>query len=190
MKSFRFLIVFLFISQLCFTQNKYEREVRLDEKEIPIKATQFISGLNFKSKIKWFKEYGLNTISYEAKTKFKGKNYSIEFDSLGILEDVEIIVRKKNLSIATLNKIEKQLQKDQLKYKIGKIQIQYSGGEESVRKKILKNIISEELVIRYEIIVSGKVQKKFQRFEYLFTQSGEFVQRKTIVLTNTDNLEY
>lgn len=190
MKSFLCFLFGLLLIQFSFSQDKYEREVRKNQRDIPQKAVDFINTLNFSSKIKWYKEYGLNSTSFEAKTKFKGKKYSIEFDSIGNLEDAEIIISEKQIEEVVLSKIKSKLKTDKKKFKLGKIQIQYSGSKESVKQKIIKNQNNENLIIRYEIIVTAKVNKKFQKFEYLFSHLGEFIQRKTIVLANTDNLEY
>jgi hypothetical protein len=184
-------IAILFCFHSAWTQQKFEREVRIDPSVVPATAIEFVKQLQFSSKIKWFKETGLNRNSFEAKTKSKGNKYSIEFDVQGRLEDVEIIIQKKKLPSEVRQKITEQLQKDLSKFKWGKIQIQYSGDAQAVRKKVMSETSSEEgLIIRYEIIVSAKINKKYQQFEYLFSHEGSFLEKKNILLQNTDNLEY
>lgn len=190
MKRIILISTFLLFQQFLTAQKKYESESRIDKKVVPKSAVQFIEQLNFSSKIKWFKETGLTSYSFEGKTKYKGKKYSIEFDSIGQLEDVEIEVSKKEMNSSVLSKIDTYLKKDLSKYRIRKIQIQYSGNIDLVRKKIQINEHSQDLKTCYELVVSAKVNNKFQKFEYLFSDSGEFILRKTIVLVNTDNLEY
>lgn len=190
MKHWVLLLSILFFSQSLWSQKKFETESRIDKNSVPESAQTFVKALNFSSKIKWYQEFGLLSYSYEAKTKFKGKKHSIEFDSKGKLEDVEIIISKDEIDPSTLKKIESKFSKDLSKYRIRKIQIQYSGNKKAIREKIVKGTNSKELTTNYEIVVSAKVNKKFRKFEYLFSSSGEFIQRKIIVLINTDNLEY
>lgn len=190
MRSNLCLLFGLLLIQFSFSQEKYEREIRKSENDIPKKAVDFINTLNFNSKIKWYKEFGLNSASFEAKTKLNGRKYSIEFDSIGNLEDAEIIIKEAQIQDLIFRKIKSRLKTDKNKFKIGKIQIQYSGNNKSVKQKILNNENNAKLITRYEIIVTAKVNKKFQKFEYLFSDSGEFIQSKIIILKNTDNLEY
>lgn len=190
MRSNLCLLFGLLLIQFSFSQEKYEREIRKSENDIPKKAIDFINTLNFNSKIKWYKEFGLNSTSFEAKTKLNGRKYSIEFDSIGNLEDAEIIIKEAQIQDLIFRKIKSRLKTDKNKFKIGKIQIQYSGNNKSVKQKILNNENNAKLITRYEIIVTAKVNKKFQKFEYLFSDSGEFIQSKIIILKNTDNLEY
>ena len=173
-----------------FSQQKYERETRIEEREVPEKALEFIQSLSLFSKVKWYKETGLNSSSFEAKAKHKGKKYSIEFGTTGMLEDIEILTKQREIPTPTLKKIQQQLQKSLLKYRIEKIQIQYSGDPVSLKKKIISNENSQGLTTRYELIVSAKKNGKYQQFEYLFSNDGNFLQQSNIVLKNTDNLEY
>jgi hypothetical protein len=190
MKYSALFIISLFCVNSLFAQQKFEREVRIDADAVPAAAIDYVKQLQFSSKIKWFKETGLNTTSFEAKTKYKGKKYSIEFSNDGTLEDVEIIVNKKKLPQKTYKNISQYLQKDLSKFKWVKIQIQYSGDEKAVREKIVTGNLTEGLITRYELIVSCKLNKKYQKLEYLFSNTGDFIERKTIILPNTDNLEY
>lgn len=171
-------------------QNKVEREIRIDEKEVPSKAVTFVSQLNFTSKIKWYQEFGLKTTSFEAKTKFQGKVYSIEFNKEGTLEDIEIELQKKQLPVKTYQNIKENLKSEFGRFRIRKIQVQYSGEEQVVIRKISNQLDEKSLITRYEIVVSAKVDNKFKLFEFLFTNTGDFIQRKTILPVNTDNLEY
>lgn len=190
MKQWVLFLSILFFNQFLWSQKKFETEMRIDKKSVPESAQTFVKELNFSSKIKWYQEFGLLSYSYEAKTKFKGKKYSIEFDSKGKLEDVEIVISKDEINLATLKKIESKFSQDLSKYRIRKIQIQYSGNNKAIREKIVKDTNSKDLTTNYEIVVSAKVKKKFKKFEYLFNSSGEYIQRKIVVLINTDNLEY
>ena len=40
------------------------------------------------------------------------------------------------------------------------------------------------------IKIKGKENEKFQMMEYLFSNEGKFEDKATIIIKNTDNLEY
>lgn len=71
-------------------QTKYEREFRMSEKKVPQKAREFVHSMDFESKVKWYFEENLQGNSIEAKLKQQGQQYSVEFDTLGTLQDVEV----------------------------------------------------------------------------------------------------
>ncbi|MEZ4934623.1 MAG: hypothetical protein R2788_21160 [Saprospiraceae bacterium] len=74
-------------------QVKYEKESRLKEKDVPSIALDFIDSLAVKKKVRWYLEEGFNRTSVEAKFKMDNRKYSIEFDTIGNLEDIEIQVK-------------------------------------------------------------------------------------------------
>ena len=189
MKKICNLIFFLIALQLT-SQNKYEREIKIEKQEVPKKALDFIQTFPFSKKVKWYKEIGINTSSFEAKATSRRKKYSIEFNTKGDLEDIEIIIRKGAIPTTVYEKISSNLQQKFSSYGVEKIQVQYSGGPESVREKVISNKDSKNLITRYEFVVSAKKNGKYQKFECLFSKSGNLIQQQTILLKNTDNLEY
>lgn len=184
-----FVIGFFLLSSLVFGQTKYEKEYRLKLSSVPEEAQDFLKALGFNSKIKWYKEEGLASTSIEAKTEFNDKKYSIEFDSNGQIEDIEVEVEWKELPTATQTKICDYLTENHQKYKIEKIQIQYTGDSDNLIKKVT-NSAEEGITTHYEIIVKGKTNDNFQLLEYLFSDEGNMVKKSVIVFKNTDNLEY
>ena len=184
-----FIVFLLTLNSLC-AQVKYEHEAKVTFEEVPNTALQFVRELQLDSKIRWYRETGLNSTSIEAKTKFKGRRYSIEFNTKGELEDIEITISKKKLPQKVYNEIESYLREDLEKFKWEKVQIQYSGTPEAVVQQINSGNSSQGLIVQYELVISAKLKKKYQKFEYLFSDAGKFIIRKNIVLKNTDNLEY
>ena len=70
------------------------------------------------------------------------------------------------------------------------MQIQYTGKPESLIN-ILKNLNqNQRLTRKYEIVLKGKKNKKYQMVEYLFSNEGKFEDKAIIIMKNTDNLEY
>jgi len=185
------IILFLIILSLQgFSQNKYEKETRIKESELPEKALVFVYSLAFNNKIKWYKETGINKTSFEAKTKYKGQKYSIEFSENGFFEDIEIKINKGRVPLKTFEKINKILSNENGKYSIEKIQLQYSGPPEDVLSYIKNNDTANRIIVRYEIVISTKKQGSYIMFEYLFSEAGDFIDKSKITLKSTDNLLY
>lgn len=183
------LLSCLFICTALCAQEKLEREYRIKKNKVPQKAIAFVNSLQFNSKIKWFGEKSLQGTSIEAKTKVGRSKYSIEFDTLGNLQDVEIQITKKQIPAATLGNIQKKLGADFTKFKFVKIQKQLSGKTDNVRTSVLnKNYAG--VTIKYEIVLKGTLQKKKYLFEYTFTDQGIYEKREKIIFKNSDNLEY
>ena len=173
-----------------FSQVKYEKEYRIKENKVPKNIKSYLSEIYFKNKIKWYKDEALSKYTYEAKTHHNNLNFSIEFDSLGIIEDVEFKIEWKNIPELIKKNIEFYLDSIYQKKKIIKVQIQYTGKPESLIN-ILKDLNqNQRLTRKYEIVLKGKENKKYQMMEYLFSNEGKFEDKAIIIMKNTDNLEY
>lgn len=188
-KFLLFLIVFSVVSNL-FAQDKFEKESRIKRNDVPAKALLFIDSLNYNTKIKWYKEEGLTSISIEAKFKYNKTRYSIEFDTLGNIEDVEIEVSWPDVESELSKSITKQLKLDCSKYKIVKIQRQFTGSENDLFSLLRNGIHSEQIKIKYEIVVRCNEQKEVNLFEYLFNEKGILVRKSKIIFKNSSHLEY
>jgi hypothetical protein len=171
-------------------QEKYEKESRIREKYVPTKALQFIDSSDLKSRIRWYLEEGLNRKSIEAKFKHDKVRYSVEFDTLGNVEDIEIETPWENLNSHLKDSISSHLKKDCLKHKIVKVQIQYSGSESELLAKLKTNHNSQYLKIKYEIVVKCNLHNKVELFEYLFNEAGTPLSVSKILFKNSSHLEY
>lgn len=172
-----------------FGQEKLEREYRIKAKTVPLKAKQFLDSLQIGNNIKWFGEESLQGKSIEAKTRFNKIKYSIEFDTLGNLQDVEIEISKKVIPPKILNSIDQQLRSDFKKYKFVKIQKQITGSNKQVIT-YLKGNKKAAILIKYEIVLKGIKKRKKYLYEYTFSDKGFTEKRERIVFRNSDNLEY
>lgn len=181
------MIPLFFISFCSYSQSKLEIEERIDKRKAPLSAQIFIDSLYFSSKIKWFVEQDYDRKTFEAKTKSEGKRYSIEFDSLGQIEDIEEEIKWDQIPLFTQDAICEKLNTDFEKFKIKKIQIQYIGKE----KDLLNfRTNTENLIIKYEIVVKGQKESKTTFYEYLFLEKGELESQTQFEFRNTDHLEY
>lgn len=190
MKKIPILFVLFAFTLPGFAQLKYEKESRVKKSNVPANAIHFVDAINFNGKVRWYKEIGFNTITFEAKTKYEGKRYSIEFGEDGSLEDIEIEIEKHEMPSETYQLVSKYLAENHHKYAIEKIQVQYSGDTKLMLEFFRDKRSVIGLVKSYEWVISGKVDNSFTLFEYLFSDNGEFIQKSTITLQNTDNMVY
>ena len=173
-----------------YAQQKYEKESRLGEADVPPLANSFIDSLAVPGKVKWYLEEGFDRKSIEAKFSFRNEKYSVEFDTLGRLEDIEIQQKWSDLAKPLRNTIATQLQEDCKNFKIQKVQIQYSGEQSILLSKIKTGQAIGDYTIRYEIIVKCAKAKEINLFEYLFSNQGQKLTASKIVFKNSSNLEY
>lgn len=190
----KFIYLLLIIAFVCssnlIAQEKFEKESRIKADDAPSKAQLFIDSLNITNKVKWYKEEGLDRNSIEAKFKYNNSKYSVEFNMLGHVEDIEIEVNFEDLESNLKDAIILQLKTDCSKHKIVKVQKQYTGSESNLYSIFKTNKTSSSLTIKYELIVRCRQQKKVNLFEYLFNYKGELISTSKIVFKNSSHLEY
>lgn len=189
-----FLILMSLLScSFLLAQVKNEREFRIKKSQFPEKAQLFIQKeLTTAKKIRFYKEIDGAKKSYEAKFKKDRLFYSIEFDENGLLEDIEIIIKKIDIPEDSYFAITSYLDKEFKKYKIRKIQQQYSvkafGAEKNTMKMAFQNLLDPK--INYELIISGKKEKEFLDFEIQFAADGSFIQLRKSLPANYDHVLY
>lgn len=191
--KYRYLITFLILLMggVCLAQKKkYEKEVRIEADEVPSSALRMIDALQLEKKVKWYKEFGLQDSSIEAKGKHQGRLHSIEFSDDGSFEDLEIEIKSMDVPAKSSKLIFEQLEKEEGSFKIKKIQIQYSGTAERVVDFFKRGSAEEHLVIHFELVVSRHVNGSYGLYEYLFDEEGSLVSKRKIILNMTENLEY
>lgn len=166
-----------------FSQVKYEREYGVSLKEVPAPARAFAEKAFPGQKIKWFKEERLESASFEAKVAA----FSVEFDTLGAIEDLEVLIKFSEIEGPARNSIETTLGKMFPKYKVQRAQIQWTGQEEALQALASGAQTALPLTIQYELVVKGK---KAGLFELLFDESGNLLETLEIIPRNTDILDY
>ena len=182
-------LVFFLLPVACIAQVKYEREYRLKPSEVNAQAQAYIDSFAFDKKVKWYREESLTGASLEAKTCYKGQRYSVEFDTTGVLQDLEVEVKFSALRQDVQAAVAMRFDADFKRWKIRKVQRQFIGSPGSVRKASLEGASAEGVEINYEIVVRG-LKDLTELFEYTFDQAGVMISAKLIVLAPTDNLEY
>jgi hypothetical protein len=188
-KLFIFLIA-LFVSINLFAQDKFEKESRIKVKDVPSKALLFIDTLNLNIKVKWYKEEGLDRKSIEAKFKRSKVKYSLEFNSLGAIEDIEIEVNWGKLESILKDAISLQFQQNCMSYRILKVQRQFTGSDNDLFALLKTGNYFNSPKTKYEIIIRCRLQKKVTLFEYLFNDKGILISKSKIIFKNSSHLEY
>ena len=192
-KCFLLLIMALFQYSTGLSQVKVEREHRIKKNQFPDAAHDFIKEkLKDAKKIRFYKETDTTKITYEAKFKKDKLHYSIEFDESGKVEDIEILIKEVDVPQDSWSNITKFLREKFDKYKIRKIQQQYSFTSDETAETTL-NIAFQNLLIpslNYAIIVRGKIQDNHADFEILFGAEGDFIKMKESLPANYDHVLY
>jgi hypothetical protein len=190
MQKFLIIIIFSSLTVSGFAQPKYEKEIRIKETDVPDFARSFVDSLNFNKKVKWYKEFGFDKTSFEAKSKTKGKRYSIEFSQDGLFEDLEIEIQDDEIPPDTFSRITAHLSSTHKKFSIDKIQIQYSGNRNLVLAFFRNEGPLDGIDIHYEIMIATKTDGVYVLYEDLFSENGDFVRSSEVILKSTDNIEY
>lgn len=194
MKKFSiFLVLFMTVQSVLFAQNKYEREYRIRKSQFPEKAMAYIQEkLNDARRIRYYKETDSAKISYEVKFKKDQLWYSIEFDKQGALEDIEILIKSIDIPNDTFESIQNYLTTHFKKHRIRKIQQQYPFSEKEPVEKTVKSAFQNLILpsINYELIVAGKKEKNFEKFEVLFDAGGNFKSIRKSLPPNYDHVLY
>lgn len=184
------IVFFVTLSAGAFAQQKFEKEYRLKTAEVPLLARQFVDSLNFDRRVKWYMELSQNGTSVEAKGRRDGKRYSVEFDTTGKIQDVEIEVPFGAIPDEVQSRMTQQLQGEFDRYKILKMQEQFTGTRNELLTYLTKPQGTPAPTTRYEAIVKGSKNGEMIEFEFTFSSRGEIEKKATVVFRNTDNLEY
>ena len=140
--------------------------------------------------IKWYYEENQLGNSVEAKFKKDKKKYSVEFDTEGQIQDVEIKTNWESLPLKVQNQLNHDLDSCFSKYHINKIQVQYSGDKSILTKIIQNGNVQEPITTQYELIVSGRNEGEHKQCEVTLDENGNVISVVQIIHKNSDNLEY
>jgi len=195
-----YYLAFLFFSTLLVTSFplvsaqdiKDENEKSINREDMPTSSLAMINRFwNKEKKVDFYRQYNGAMISYEAKLEWNGHQYSIEFDSVGSLVNVEQLIDFKDISVASQNTIIEELSKQYTRFRFTRIQRQYSAEKAEDRDETLEDVIDEDyedLIIRFEIVVDAQNKDVMGSFELLFDEYGNIIQKRRIVRRSLDNI--
>ena len=189
----RFIVLCLMCFMLTETwsQTKTEIERRIDVEDVPLKAVEDL-GENVKrfDKVKWYYQEDGDKKVFEAKFKQFSQRYSVEFDTLGDLANVEIIIKKRQIPKKTFESISSHLKAEFDDYKILKMQREHLGDSDNLFELIEENELESDLTIRYEVEVNAKVDKQRKLYEIVFDDDGKVFRQREVIMQSTDILDY
>lgn len=190
MRSLLLSLTLFFVPAFAWSQVKFERESRLRVSEVPSSAVAFIEKAAISTKIKWYFEENEAGNSVEAKFRHQASDYSVEFDTSGLIQDIEIKIDLSELSALQQQAINTALGALFTKYRIRKIQRQYRGStEDLLRVMQLVGVVSNNQ-IRYELVVKGRDSNGVNLYEITFDEEGQLLQKRLIIFRNAEHLEY
>ena len=192
MKRFIISILLLFgvFQPNANAQQKLERESRLKSADVPRSAMQFIDAVELETRWKWYFEENLTGNSVEAKTKHQGKWYSVEFDTSGNIQDVEVETDLTEIREQVGRNIVQGLDSMFNSHKIDKIQIQYTADSPILLGVLNNKSNGKKAKIQYEIVVKGKKTGRPKLYELTFSEKGKLLFSEEIIFKNTNNLEF
>jgi hypothetical protein len=183
-------ILFIMLSLNLIAQDKIEREYRIKREKVPELALKwFDEAFPETGKVNWYFEESSGKGSYEAKFKWEGRKYSVEFDTTGYVEDIEIDIPWKKIPVETRKNLEVFFESNYSRHKLMKIQKQHTASPEVLLDFILNGNLNG-LAIRYEIEYHGKSETENELWEGLFNSEGNPEKVRKIILAPTNNLEF
>lgn len=184
------LIACVMIVVTAGAQSKSEREQRIVESDVPELALNwFHEAFPAANTTRWFAEITSGKKSFEAKHKKEGVWYSVEFSEQGLIEDIESEIDWKEVPEELRQNLEYYFEQQFKRYSIRKVQQQWTGSAVSLKLALAQNNASE-ITTRYEIEFYGVDDDQKALWEGLFSEDGELIQRREIILRPTDNLNY
>jgi hypothetical protein len=190
MKRLITLLLVLLCYTDCLSQEKNEIERRAKKSDIPKEAKDWLKdAYENKRKTKWYFQTDGNKEVFEAKLKHKKHLHSIEFNLNGKVQNIEVLIKEKELDSDVYENIINDLQSRFIKFSISKIQIQYTGDPDDLEDLIDEDEF-ENIKIQYEIEFYGKTETKDELWEGLFDNKGRLIEKRIVKLKATDNLDY
>ena len=187
------VIAFLIGTQSSLSQTKKEKEERINLSEFPSKAQNVLSKLPKDCKrLKFFKETDGDKQSFEAKFKYKGRRYSLEFSSDGIIEDLEVRVKMNVIEDSTQDRIKEHFKSSYLKYKFIKIQKQFVFNQNLDPGTFVAQILNQESteLMNYEIIAEVKTEEGRELREFTFDNKGSFINFRVVEPSSYEHVLY
>ncbi len=185
-----FIFMLMFLSNNLSAQYKYEKEVRLKSSEVPTEMYEYVKRLVPGVRVRWYKEFGFDSNSFEAKFKHKANTYSVEFYQNGMLKDVEILIRIADVDQKLFENIDAKLKAELSSYRITRLQRQIIASKDEIQAYFKNKSVLNELKQHYEIELWTRVANEIVMFVYLFDKEANVIKKRRVVDQPSDNLIY
>lgn len=189
MNKFSYLLL-IFYCSFSFSQVKNEKEERITVSHMPEVIQNYFGSIsNQVNKLKFYRETDGKKQSYEAKFKHRKKRYSIEFSTKGHLEDIEVLIKKKEIPKEILQMITNYFKDNYDKHRFFKIQKQYKKPTNINDEHFIKNILTNNHNYNpaYEIIAETKSNKTNEIKEFTFKNNGQFEKLRDIIASSYEH---
>lgn len=174
---------------------KNEVETSISREQMPQKALTLLEPVLAETrKARFYRETDGEHVSYESKVRWKGHQYSIEFEQDGSLMNAEKLVRYGSLPGDVREAVNDRLKKEFRRYKVRRTQVQYSGGKTGLSDaEVLGSLGRSEpgdVTVRYELEVDALAWPNAGPYELLLDAGGNVLERRQIVRRSLDNILY
>ena len=187
------ILLFILCCSISFSQNKDEKEERIQLSDFPEIAKTYFNFISHDAKyLKFYKETDGEKQSFEAKFKVDKLYYSVEFDTLGKLEDIEMVIKKKYIDKNIYKEIDNYFNSTFKKTRIIKIQKQFVNKTSKNDKQFIRNIIEnpENKHTHFEIIAEIKTKKIHELREFTFDRNGKFKKSRVVTTSSYEHALY
>lgn len=186
MKHPIFILILIIPILTSSQEKKIEKEERIDLSEMPEKAQTYLRDYMPQKirRLRYYFETDAASESYEAKFKYTGRRFSVEFNKAGLLQDIEVETEKEELPPSVLSNIEGYISSKHERFRIEKIQAQFLSDGMDMKRSLKPGSIPDN----YELIVATKNRGELKKFEMLFDENGNFKEEREIIRNSYDYL--
>lgn len=190
-RSFLFIALLLWSMSKGFGQQKFEKEYRINNEDVPSAAINFIQKITDKKRLKWVAEESHDGKTIEAKFYKNSRKYSVEFDKQGQLIDIEILISFSNLPASEKVLLEKTLGNEFAKFSILKIQKQFKNITFDQIESFFNSKENKDFdTYDFEVVLKGKSKDRFELYELLLSKSGTLLKKLKFGPQNSLNLQF
>lgn len=193
MMRYSVVLLFLCYGMCSFSQSKSEREERISAEDFPEIALSYFNiisqDVNY---LKFYKETDGNKKSFEVKFKFKRAHYSVEFDTLGHLEDIEVVIKKRHIPEEIKKVIWKYFKNNFKKSTLVKVQKQYVNTTKKGDKQFIQHILQRPYNkhTHFEIIAEIKNRETHELREFTFDRYGKYQKSRKVTTSSYEHALY
>lgn len=176
-----------------FPQSKNEKEERIPASEFPEIAQGYFNIISHEVKyLKYYKETDGDKKSFEVKFKYKKEHYSAEFDTLGKLEDIEIVIKKRHIPKQIFNTISDYFNANYKRFTIVKVQKQYVNTTNKTDRQFIRHVLENPYNkhTHFEIIAEVKTPRKHELRELTFDRHGVFEKSRKVTSSSYEHALY
>ncbi len=187
------LIFLLFYVSISFSQSKNEIEERIKASEFPKVALYYFNGISDQvNYLKFYKETDGSKHSFEAKFKLNKLHYSVEFDTLGNLEDIEIVIKEKHIPKPAFKTMLNYFNTNFDKVRFIKIQKQYLNNSNRSDQQFINYVLDNPVGKNTHFEIIAEIKTNGERFlkEFTFKNTGEFEKSRPVSSSSYEHALY